>query len=294
MDLVVANDTVQNFYFHNRGDGTFEELGELVGIAYGRDGNATGAMGIDLGYPRGDRQLAIGIGNFANEMSSLYVAQGSADLFADEAISAGIGAPSRRALSFGLLFVDLDLDGRLDLLQTNGHLEDEIARVDPSQSYRQEPQLFWNAGADASRTFIPLEAARIGELAIQLVGRASAYADIDGDGDLDVVMTQTGGRPYLFRNDQATGHHWLRVVVTGNGTTVNRSAIGTWIELETAGYVRRQQVMPTRGYQAQSESAVTFGLGAESTIDRLEIFWPDQTTQRIEVSEVDRLLTIER
>ena len=148
IDLLVANDTVGKFFFHNDGGRRFVEEGAALGLAYDRVGSATGAMGVDSGRFRNDGDVGFAIGNFANEMTSFYVSQGSAKLFADEAIGTGIGAPSRTALTFGLFFFDVDLDGRLDLLQTNGHLEEEIAKVDPSQSYRQAAQLFWNAGPD--------------------------------------------------------------------------------------------------------------------------------------------------
>ena len=120
LDFVVANDTVRNFFFRNRGDGTFEEVGGALGIAFDANGGATGAMGIDAAYYRNDDALAVAIGNFANEMSSLYVSEGGRMQFRDEAIIDGIGPASRRALTFGLFFFDVDLDGRLDLLQANG------------------------------------------------------------------------------------------------------------------------------------------------------------------------------
>ncbi|MEM7353806.1 MAG: VCBS repeat-containing protein, partial [Acidobacteriota bacterium] len=187
IDLLVANDTVRNCFFRNLGDGTFEETAELVGVAYDRNGGATGAMGIDAGHYRNDSDLGFLIGNFANEMTSVYVSQGDPNIFADEAIVEGIGAPSRRMLSFGVFLFDYDLDGRLDVLQANGHLEGEIAKVDPSQSYRQPAQLFWNAGPDDG--FVTVDAATTGGLAEPIVGRGSAYADVDADGDLDVVLT---------------------------------------------------------------------------------------------------------
>ncbi|MEM7315988.1 MAG: VCBS repeat-containing protein, partial [Planctomycetota bacterium] len=143
-DILVANDTVQNQLFHNLGNGKFEEIGSLSGMAFDRDGQATGAMGIDIGFPFSDRRIAIGIGNFANEMTSLYVRQDAPLVFADESLAEGIGAPSRSRLTFGLVFADFDLDGRVDMLQTNGHLEEEINEVQPSQTYRQPAQLFWN------------------------------------------------------------------------------------------------------------------------------------------------------
>ena len=290
MDLFVANDTVQNFFFHNLG-GTFEEMGAYWGLAYGRQGEATGAMGVDAGYYRNDSELGFAIGNFANEMTSLYISQGDPSLYADEAIVEGVGAPSRLMLSFGLLFLDYDLDGRLDILQTNGHLESEINSVDPSQTYDQPSQLFWNAGPDHRQGFIPVPPETTGDLATPLVGRGSATADIDGDGDLDLVVTQTGRRALFLRNDQARGHHWLRLRLRGAGANVD--ALGARVELVAGGQTQRRQVMPTRSYQSQSELTLTFGLGSLGTIESVTIVWPDGATQELDPLAVDQMHVIE-
>ena len=299
IDVVVANDTVRNFLLVNDGSGGFTEDGELYGLAYGRDGAATGAMGADAADFRNDGELGFAIANFANEMTSLYVSQGDPTLWSDEAITAGIGAPSRRVLSFGLFFFDYDLDGRLDLLQVNGHLEDDIEVVEPSQQYRQAPQLFWNAGPDAPATFVPVEPAPGDGLTMELVGRGSSYADIDGDGDLDVLLLQTGDRPLLLRNDQETGHRWLRFLLRGDGERVNRDAVGAWVEVEqetVAGpVVQRRRVMPTRSYQSQVEPVVTIGLGEVASVDdltRVEVLWPDGSRQPVEVGGLDRVVEV--
>lgn len=293
-DLFVANDTVGNFFFVNRGDGTFEEQGAPLGLAYDRMGAATGAMGIDLGHLRNDRDLTFVIGNFANEMTSFYVSQGTSDLYADEAISSGVGAPTRTRLTFGILLLDADLDGRLDIVQTNGHLEDEISQVDPSQTYEQSGQLFWNAGPEASRTFVPVDDGALGDLTRPLVGRGSAYADMDGDGDLDVVMTQIGGPPLLLRNDQATGHHWLSVKLKQDGK--NPDALGAQVELTADGTTQRRVVTTSRSYLSQTEYPVTFGLGETTSVEALRVTWPDGSVQDVDVSEleVDREVTIQR
>ena len=291
LDLFIANDTVRNFFFHNNGDGTFEETGEMFGLAYGPDGNATGAMGVDGGYYRNDRRVGFMIGNFANEMTSVYVSQDDPSLFVDDAIGEGIGAPSRRALTFGLFLFDYDLDGRLDMLQTNGHIEDQINRVDPSQTYGQAAQLFWNGGPGRNK-FVHVAPRTVGDLNRKIVGRAAAYADIDEDGDLDVALTQTGGPPLVLRNDQDLGHHWLRVRLTGRSPGDN--VIGSWIELTAGGFTQRRQVMPTRSYLSQVELPVTFGLGTADRIDDLKVIWPDGTEQAVPDVAVDQMVEIER
>ncbi|MGE5192049.1 MAG: CRTAC1 family protein [Deltaproteobacteria bacterium] len=296
LDLVVANDTVQNFLFHNRHDGTFEEIGKSKGIAYDVNGIARGAMGIAAGYPRNDNTLAVAIGNFANEPTAFYCAQTSVIddlLFTDDAVSNGIGPSSRIWLKFGVFFADLDLDGRLDILVANGHLENDIQKVQASQQYAQPPQLFWNAGADSATEFVVIPKEKTGpDFAVPLVGRGAAFADIDGDGDLDVLLTATGGAPRLLRNDQALGHHWLRVKLAGK--RCNHDAIGALVEVEAGGTVQKRQVMPACSYLSQVELSVTFGLGDHETIDRVTIHWPDGSTQEVPDARVDQLLVIEQ
>ncbi len=292
LDIFVANDTVQNFLFRNRGDGRFEELGATSGIGFDNAGEATGAMGIDAADFANDGTLGVGIGNFANEATSFYVQQRDQWQFVDVAAAEGIGSPSRLKLSFGLFFFDYDLDGRLDLLQANGHLEDEINQIQPSQHYRQPAQLFWNCGRGARSCFAMVPEDRLGDLALPIVGRGAAYADIDGDGDLDVVLTQTGDRPLLLRNDQQTGHHWLRVRLVGRAP--NRDAIAARIELTAGGATQRRTVMPTRSYLSQVELPLTFGLGEADRVESLRVTWPDGSTQDVPVAEVDRLLVVEQ
>jgi hypothetical protein len=292
LDVMVSNDTVQNFLFRNNGDGTFLEEAEHFGLAYDRNGNSTGAMGIDSAHFRNDHNLGFVIGNFANEMSSVYVTQDDPEFFVDEAITEGIGAPSRLMLSFGLFLFDYDLDGRLDVLQANGHVEEEIAKVDPSQRYRQPAQLFWNAGPGAGRGFVEVPPASTGDLAREIVGRGAAFADLDADGDLDVVLTQISGPPLVLRNDQDLGHHWLRVRLVGRAP--NRDAIGAWVELTAGGVTQRRQVMPTRSYLSQVEPTVTFGLGELDRVDSLKVVWPDGTEETVEGVEVDRLRVVEQ
>ena len=294
MDLVVANDTTRNFLYHNQGDGTFRELGMESGLAFDDRGSATGAMGIDAAYYRNDHLLGIGIGNFANEMTSFYVSDRDPMLFTDEAIIEGIGSPTRPLLSFGLFFFDYDLDGRLDLFQTNGHLDEEISEVQPSQRYRQPAQLFWNSGATRGGCFELVPSETAGDLVTPIVGRGAAYADIDADGDLDVIVTQAGDRPLLLRNDQQLGHHWIRLRLEQAGS--NPDAIGAWIEVDAGGFTQRRQVMPTRSYLSQVELPVTFGLGSSDRVDEIRITWPDGTSQSVPSDKVmiDQSQTITR
>ncbi len=275
LDLVVANDTVRNFVYLNQGDGRFVEDGVALGIAFDNAGHATGAMGIDGGRDLQRDERVIAIANFANEMTSFYVAGADSAVFTDEAVISGVGPASRSVLSFGLFFFDADLDGRLDLFQANGHVENQINAVQPSQRYEQPPQLFWNCGDSCPRQFVPVAQAAMGDLGEAVAGRGAAYADIDADGDLDIAVTQPGRAVRLYRNDQETAHRWLRVRLEGQGA--NREAIGAVARLRWSGGVQERAVMPTRSYLAQVESIITFGLGPEGRADALEVRWPDGT-----------------
>jgi len=289
IDLFVANDTVRNFLFHNQGEGRFEEVGAFEGVSYDREGKATGAMGVDSAWFRNDTDLGVAVGNFANEMSSLYVTADGRPPFADEAVLEGLGPASRLALTFGVLFLDYDLDGREDLFQANGHLEHEINKVQPSQFYEQPAQLFWSCELCRNR-FQLVE--QPGDLSQRMVGRGAAYADIDGDGDLDLLVTQNGRRPVLLRNDQATGNHWLRLKLIGKAA--NRSAIGARVELSAGGVTQQRLLTPTRGYLTQVELPLTFGLGRAQKIDSLKVFWPGGGEQQVTVKRVDTTLVVEQ
>ena len=276
LDVAIANDTVGNFLFVNEGGNRFREIGGGTGFAFDAAGAATGAMGMDAARYANDQRLAIAIGNFGNEMSSFYVQRPGEHLFSDDAIVVGIGSPSRRALTFGLVFADVDLDGVADLIAANGHVEPEINRVQASQRYAQPAQLFWNCGASCGWRYALATAT--GDLATPVVGRGLAYADIDSDGDLDLAITQAGGRPALLRNDQQAGHRWARLVL--EGPAPNRHAIGAVATLRAGGATQTRTVLPARSYLSQVELPLTFGLGAAPRIDEVVVRWPDGSTER--------------
>ena len=287
IDIIVANDTVQNLLFRNQHDGTFREVGVPAGVAFDMNGVARGAMGIDVARFRDNGACGIAISNFANEMTALYVSYNNQMQFMDEAISTGLGPSSRLELKFGLFFWDYDLDGRLDLFTANGHLEDDINRVQPSQHYEQPPHLFWNCGPEQDTEFVAATAAQCGtDLFQPLVGRGASYADIDGDGDLDLLVTAIGQRPRLLRNDQQLGNSWLRFHLRGE--KCNRDAIGAWIQVELKDRILQRQVMPTRSYLSQVELPVTIGLGREADVRRVTVRWPDGSKQDVPCDGVNR------
>lgn len=296
IDIVVSNDTVRNFLFENNQDGTFSENGRLAGIAYDLSGggNARGAMGIDSAFFREDGTLAIGIGNFANEASALYMISPRRKNFVDAAMYTGFGPPTRLGLTFGLFFFDADLDGRLDVMGANGHLEEEISKTQRTQRYAQPPQLFWNAGREAPSELVLLDQACTGESFCEpIVGRGTAFGDFDEDGDQDVVIAVSDGPAKLLRNDQSTKHHWLRLKLIG--TQCNPDAIGAKVTVTIKGVDQMRTVMAVRSYLSQSELPLTFGLGDQDKIDKISVRWPGGDTVELlpeQFETVDRLIEI--
>jgi len=276
-DLIVANDTVENFFFHNVAgpDGTrvFKEEARSAGLAV-VDGLTRGGMGIDWAeFLPGRRCVAIA--NFSNEPTSFFCqVRPQRAKFEEQARGVGLIGPTLAPLKFGTFFFDYDLDGRPDLLTNNGHLEPDIQKKDANQKFAQEPQLFWNTGR-RSGCFEPVTQTDAGsDLFVPLVGRGSAYADIDGDGDIDVVLTSNGGPARLLRNDNNLKHHWVRLTLEGDGKRSNRSAIGAGVTLEAGGKTQTQMVAGAKGYLSQSEFTLTFGLGDTAKIDKVTIRWP--------------------
>ena len=273
-DLFVANDTQPNKLYRNQQNGTFKEEGMTAGVAYGEDGVARGAMGADAAdYDRSGRPHLL-VGNFSNQMLGLYHNEGNG-LFVDEAPSSTVGRASLLTLAFGVFFFDYDLDGYPDILAANGHIEDEIGRVQPKVSYREAPLLFHNLG---NHKFENATAAAGDAFNRPIVARGAAYADFDHDGDLDVLISTNNGPAYLFRNDGGNRNHWLSVRL--RGTKSNHDGIGAVVRIESASGKQWTMVRSGSSYCSQSDLAVTFGLGKD-TAATVEVDWPSGAKQEL-------------
>ncbi|MCG6939282.1 MAG: CRTAC1 family protein [Gammaproteobacteria bacterium] len=288
IDLIAANDMVRNIAFINDGKGGFVEQGEEIGLAYNNFGTATAAMGIDAAWLTDDLTLTIAMGNYASEMTSIYRLDAQHFVFSDDAPLTGIGPKSRNALTFGVLFIDLDLDGRMDMVQANGHVEPDIALEQESQSYRQPAQIFWNCGPGCARPFVLMPLPLIGDLAQPMVGRGLAAADIDNDGDIDLAISEIAGRLRLFENKQQAANNWLKLRLAQ--ADKNKFAIGAMVEIHYDDHVQKQQLMPARSYVSQVENILTFGLGKSNRVDTIKITWPDGQQQIINDVAANQLL----
>jgi hypothetical protein len=268
-DLIVANDTQPNKLYRNKHNGTFAEVGVEAGIAFSTDGRARAGMGIDTGDFDGSGASGIAITNFDNEMIGLYRPSGSGG-YRDVAIPAGVGFPTKPMLGFGCLFADLDLDGLLDLVITNGHIDETVRNISGNIGYAQPPQIFLNQGKAAFREATSEVGPDFGQ---PRVGRGLAYGDFDRDGDLDLLLTTNNGPAYLFRNDQKNARNSIRFRLFG--VQSNRDAIGATVRIEYGGGSQSRMVKSGSSYLSQSELPLTFGLGAYNRVDRISIQWPN-------------------
>jgi len=290
MDLFVANDTQPNRLYRNNfsgGKGTFADVALGAGVAFSESGVARAGMGVDAVDYDGSGRPSLIIGNFSNEMMALYHNEGNG-LFIDEAPRSAVGRTSLLTLTFGCFFFDYDLDGRPDIFAANGHVADDIERVQSRVTYAQRPHLFHNAG---QKLFEDATAASGAALQRPMVARGAAYGDYDNDGDLDILVTVNNGPARLLRNDGGNRNNMLRVQTVG--TASNRDGIGARVEVAVHGGANLWQIVKTgSSYASQSELPLTFGLGGATGVDGVKVRWPSGRVDAVGALKANQLVTI--
>jgi len=272
-DLLIANDTQPNKLYRNLRNGTFEDVAVHAGVAFSEDGKARAGMGIDAADFDNSGREGIAITNFDNEMMALYRPSRSG-AYTDAAVISGVGQASRDSLGFGCSFLDVNLDGRLDLVAVNGHIDETVRQIRGHAGYAQPPHLFLNLGGDR---FQDVAAQAGGGFSAPKVARGLAYGDFDRDGDLDLLVTTNQGPALLYRNNVAPMMHSLRLHLTG--TKSNRDAIGTVTYVTTAEGTQSRTVKTGSSYLSQSELTLTFGLGPRAAASRVVVYWPSGAAQ---------------
>ena len=285
-DIFVANDTQPNKLYLNKQNGTFEEKAVAAGIAFSEDGVARAGMGVDAADYDRSGHASLMITNFANQMLSLYHNEGNG-LFVDEAPRSEVGRNTLVTLGFGCFFFDYDNDGWPDILVADGHIENEIERVQKRVSYAEPPHLFRNLGGGKFQEVT----AQVGAaFASPKVARGAAYADIDNDGALDVLITTNGGRAWLFHNEGGINHS-LRLKLVG--TKSNRDGLGAVVRVTSGGAKQWQMLRSGSSYLSQSELVLTFGLGDATKADTVEVQWPSGQMEKLSGVAGDQTVTIE-
>ena len=291
-DIVVANDSNPNFVYHNRGDGTFEEIGVLSGLGTNADGRAQANMGMAVGDYDHDGKNDFFFTTFSNDSYTLQRNNGNFD-FVEVTQLAGLGAVTIPFLGWGAEFLDYDNDGWLDILAANGHVYPQVDRHSRFTSYQQRTLLFRNLRngkfADVTGSLGP-------GITKPKSSRGAAVGDLFNDGDLDIVLSNVDSQPTLLRNRGANrAGHWVTLKLIGDpAQKTPRDAIGTVVFCAAGGFRQRGEVASGRGYISQSDLRIHFGLGAAERVEKLEIVWPNGSRETVALPGVDRFFTIEQ
>jgi hypothetical protein len=276
LDIFVANDSTPNLLYRNEGPGVFTEVGLSTGVAVSEDGREQACMGVDAGDFNGDGLLDIFVTNFSDDYSTLY-RHDPDNTFADISTRTGIGVATWNFLGWGTAFVDYDNDGWLDIFCANGHIYPEVDAYRFGTRYRQRNQILRNTG---DGRFLDMHGKAGPGLETERSSRGSAIGDLDNDGDADILVVNINETPYLLENRGGNGNSWIGFLT--EGTSSNRSGIGSRIRVRSGSRVWTAEVRSGGGYISQNDRRVRFGLGTLESVDSVEIRWPDGRSQKFD------------
>jgi enediyne biosynthesis protein E4 len=286
-DLLVANDSVPNFLYHNRHDGTFEDESLLSGFAVTEEGRSQASMGIAVGDYDRDGKVDLYTTSFSDDYNCLYHGLGGGN-FADVTFAAGLGKATIPFLSWGAGFLDFDNDGLLDIFVANGHVYPAVDHLDWGTSYAQRPQLFRNLDGEKFQEVPPAIGSGLADV---VRARGAAFGDLFNDGRIDVVLNNMDSTPTLLRNVVKNGNHWIAFRLIG-GARGPRDAVGAKIFLTAGGARQRADVIAGSSYGSSSDLRPHFGLGSATKIDEVKIQWPDGATEIVAPPALDRIYTV--
>jgi hypothetical protein len=286
MDIFLANDSIPEFLFHNKGDGTFEEVGLPSGAALDGGGATFAGMGVDFEDYNNDGWPDVVITDLANQKYALYANAGDGS-FDYTTLTTGLGAISLLHSGWGIRFLDYDNDGWKDLFIVQSHVMDTIEVNEPHLRYLESPLLLWN---DHGKRFADVSA-ESGEVFQQKwAARGMAVGDLDNDGRVDVVVNSLDGPAWVLHNETPEQNHWIILKLVG--VKSNRDGIGAQVKLSTAAGSQYATVTTTGSYQSSSDKRLHFGLGKETSVSRVEIRWPSGTSQVLSDLKADQILTV--
>jgi len=286
IDLFVANDSMVEFLYHNKGDGTFEEVGLTSEVAVDQDGRTYAGMGVDFADYNNDGWPDIVVTNLANQRYALYQNNGD-DSFSYASNAAGIGQMTMAHSGWGVRFFDYDNDGWKDLIIAQGHDLDTIEQSYPNLHYREPMLLARNTG----RGFVDVSPQSGNLFHHAWVSRGLAIGDLDNDGRLDAVVTTNDGSIHVLHNEAVTGNHWILLKLVGHKS--NRDAIGAEVTLVAGARPQYATVSTTSSYLSASDKRVHFGMGQERVAQRIEIRWPSGIKQMLKDVPADQILQID-
>jgi hypothetical protein len=287
VDLVVANESVPNFLYRNKRDGTFEDASLISGFALTEEGRAQASMGIAVGDYNRDGKVDFYTTSFSDDYNCLYRNEGGGN-FTDVTFRADLGKPTIPFLSWGTGFLDFDNDGLLDIFVANGHVYPIVDQMDWGTTYAQRPQLFRNLDGKKFQEVPPATGSGLADL---LTARGAAFGDVFNDGHIDVVLNNMDSTPTLLRNVVKNGNHWITLKLVG-GPKSSRDAVGAKVFLTAGGFRQRADVISGGSYGSSSDQRVHFGLGSATKIDKIEIDWPSGAKESVSVPAIDDIWTV--